>query len=221
MLLSCGVAIAKGGASRLAPPCFTTGGGGGRVDPARSQRLPLTRRTAPPPPPLPPTSTRCANSIGNFFFTGARLFFGSLAAAILLWKMISNIPTCTEVLPVVDSQTPLILAAQLGDAQNTKIVGQNVISHPEPAPTEVNETETSLRSPSHILSPSPQTPPEPSSAVDKRGSGKQALPDGSRIKRVFYVDEEGTEYSPTPSEGVLRALRTVRVVQAPTLSASF
>lgn len=153
-------------------------------------------------------------SIGNFFFTGARLFFGSLAAAILLWKMISNIPTCTEVLPVVDSQTPLILAAQLGDAQNTKIVGQNVISHPEPAPAEVDETPPT--SPTRILSPPTTTTTTTlhtvSSAVDKSGSGKQALPNGSRIKRIFYVDNEGTEYSPTPSEGVLRALQSSQVI---------
>jgi len=40
-------------------------------------------------------------SVGNFFFTGARLFFGSLEAAIFLFSGIARIPPKTEVIPIV------------------------------------------------------------------------------------------------------------------------
>eukprot|EP00041_Stephanoeca_diplocostata_P038073 m.1474608 g.1474608 ORF g.1474608 m.1474608 type:complete len:218 (-) comp25154_c0_seq4:60-713(-) len=39
-------------------------------------------------------------SVGNLFFTGARLFFNSLQGAITMWKMISSIAPETEVCTV-------------------------------------------------------------------------------------------------------------------------
>jgi hypothetical protein len=39
----------------------------------------------------------CGGSLGNFFFSGARMFCGSLQSAVTLWKLISNMPTLTEV----------------------------------------------------------------------------------------------------------------------------
>eukprot|EP00035_Acanthoeca_spectabilis_P009510 m.168343 g.168343 ORF g.168343 m.168343 type:complete len:152 (+) comp14746_c0_seq7:363-818(+) len=36
-------------------------------------------------------------NLGNFFFSGARMFCGKLQAAVTLWKLISTIPNLTEV----------------------------------------------------------------------------------------------------------------------------
>jgi len=68
-------------------------------------------------------------SIGNFFFTGARQFFGSLEAAIFLFSSIARIAPGTQVLPVIDMTFDrCTLGARL---QNGSIViGQNQISHP-------------------------------------------------------------------------------------------
>ena len=38
-------------------------------------------------------------SVGNFFFTGARLFFQSLSAAIFWWSRVARIPDGCKVIP--------------------------------------------------------------------------------------------------------------------------
>lgn len=73
-------------------------------------------------------------SIGNFFFAGARIFFGSLDAAIFLFSRVSKIPTESLVLPVILTNDRLTLGCELQDG--TVIRGQNEISHPTKASTE-------------------------------------------------------------------------------------
>jgi len=89
-------------------------------------------------------------SIGNFFFTGiffliialiwlltllflfysgARLFFGSLEAAICFFHGITHLPPLTEVIPILSNSFDRnILGAVLQNGQI--IVGQSEISHP-------------------------------------------------------------------------------------------
>ena len=69
-------------------------------------------------------------SIGNFFFAGARTFFGSLPAAIFLFSKVAGIPSGSRVLPAVISEDRILLGAELRDG--TRIRGQYCISHPQP-----------------------------------------------------------------------------------------
>ena len=69
-------------------------------------------------------------SIGNFFFAGARIFFGSLPAAIFLFSKVAGIPSGSRVVPAVLTEDRLVLGAELKDG--TRIRGQFNISHPRP-----------------------------------------------------------------------------------------
>eukprot|EP00759_Apiculatamorpha_spiralis_P013086 PhF_6_TR19919/c0_g1_i3/m.28962 len=69
-------------------------------------------------------------SVGNFFLTGARLFFNSFGAAIVVCSRILQIPQYVKVVPVVDAdlpQTGLTLRCEFQDG--TKLNGQTVISY--------------------------------------------------------------------------------------------
>ncbi|KAI1317481.1 hypothetical protein EDD11_008418 [Mortierella claussenii] len=67
-------------------------------------------------------------SIGNFFLTGARMFFGSLESAIFLFAAITGITEPTRVIPVINTNHGIAIAALLKNG-NT-ILGQCAISHP-------------------------------------------------------------------------------------------
>ena len=67
-------------------------------------------------------------SIGNFFFTGSRLYSGSLETAIWEFSRIVGISENTEVLPVLSSNQEATLSALFTDG--TRLVGQHEISHP-------------------------------------------------------------------------------------------
>jgi len=100
-------------------------------------------------------------STGNFFFTGARMFFDSLEAAIFLWSRLAGIPFRSAVVPVISTNHQMTLVAQLDDALGTTLHGQQAISHPsEPA---------SGRGRAHTV-------------VDKAGSGTASL--GANIRWV-------------------------------------
>ncbi|CAJ1393480.1 unnamed protein product [Effrenium voratum] len=68
-------------------------------------------------------------SIGNCFFTGVRLHFGSLPAAILMWTRIAQIPPETRVLPVMNLSFFVTIGVELENGDH--IIGQSEISHPE------------------------------------------------------------------------------------------
>lgn len=78
-------------------------------------------------------------SIGNFFFTGSRLFFNSLEAAIFWFSRISGIDPNTKVLPVINKNQRLTIGVTLKNGD--RILGQNRISHPpsDPSSTAVNK----------------------------------------------------------------------------------
>lgn len=67
-------------------------------------------------------------SIGNFFFSGMRMTFGSLQAAIYLYSTIAHIPSKTQVLPIIDSNDSLGIGAKLENGES--LIGQCTISHP-------------------------------------------------------------------------------------------
>lgn len=73
-------------------------------------------------------------SVGNFFFAGARMFFRSMEAAILLYARISRAPAESVVVPniVLDENVRVALGAELRNGSTIR--GQNEISHPTPDP---------------------------------------------------------------------------------------
>ena len=83
-------------------------------------------------------------SVGNFFFAGARMFFRSMEAAILLYSRISRAPSESLVVPniVLDENVRVALGAELQNGATVR--GQNEISHPTPDPKKFSKTETDL-----------------------------------------------------------------------------
>eukprot|EP01103_Thecamoeba_quadrilineata_P019793 TRINITY_DN8188_c0_g1_i1.p1 TRINITY_DN8188_c0_g1~~TRINITY_DN8188_c0_g1_i1.p1 ORF type:complete len:438 (+),score=67.09 TRINITY_DN8188_c0_g1_i1:29-1342(+) len=90
-------------------------------------------------------------SVGNYFFTGARLFLGSLEAAIFLFSRVTNIHPLTRVFPCLrpsSFEERCSIGAQLRDG--SFLYGQNNISHPPASlhSTHVNKNNSqSLHSP--------------------------------------------------------------------------
>mmetsp|Transcript_32403 Transcript_32403/g.103109 ORF Transcript_32403/g.103109 Transcript_32403/m.103109 type:complete len:556 (+) Transcript_32403:35-1702(+) len=115
-------------------------------------------------------------SVGNFFFAGARTFFGSMDSAIFMFSRVSGIPPASLVLPCICTEERITLGAQLDDG--TIIRGQNNISHPPPWGPEADAAEVEgpcCSIPSHLL-------------VNKEDDGP---PLSSPIRRVFYLGSLG------------------------------
>eukprot|EP01060_Flectonema_neradi_P011984 TRINITY_DN18907_c0_g1_i1.p1 TRINITY_DN18907_c0_g1~~TRINITY_DN18907_c0_g1_i1.p1 ORF type:complete len:404 (+),score=39.84 TRINITY_DN18907_c0_g1_i1:89-1300(+) len=85
-------------------------------------------------------------SLGNFFLTGARIYFGSLDSGLFLLSRLWHLPYGFMVLPCLEHDRSLTLGIEFMDEGMDDIIGQSNISHPG--------TET----------------------VDKSGSGGEALP---------------------------------------------
>ncbi|KAK8858603.1 hypothetical protein IAR55_002832 [Kwoniella newhampshirensis] len=88
-------------------------------------------------------------SLGNGFLTGARDLFGSLPSAIFLFKSIAGVNTGVQVIPVIDTNQTVTIAAQL--ANSSTLVGQCAISHPTPPPTPITTSPTTP-----LIAPAPQ-----------------------------------------------------------------
>lgn len=70
-------------------------------------------------------------SLGNGFLAGARDFFSSLPSAIALFKSLAGVESSAQVIPVINSEETLTIAARLQNG--TQLVGQCNISHPAAA----------------------------------------------------------------------------------------
>ncbi|TYJ58481.1 hypothetical protein B9479_000688 [Cryptococcus floricola] len=84
-------------------------------------------------------------SLGNGFLTGARDLFGSLPSAIFLFKSIAGVAEGVQVIPVINTNQTVTIAAQL--TNSTTLVGQCAISHPSPNPS--SSPTTSAHTPIH------------------------------------------------------------------------
>jgi hypothetical protein len=67
-------------------------------------------------------------SLGNGFLTGARDLFGSLPSAIFLFKSIAGVDPGVQVIPVINTNQTVTIAASL--VNGSTIIGQCAISHP-------------------------------------------------------------------------------------------
>ncbi|KAI8986391.1 hypothetical protein BDB01DRAFT_785486 [Pilobolus umbonatus] len=145
-------------------------------------------------------------SIGNFFLTGARLFFGSLEAAIFLFSSITAIREPTYVLPVINTNHTAAIAAVLDDGHTLR--GQCEISHPGHHVSNV-KIMNPIDAFSKLAIPS-------SAKVHKEDgfnenlvfdkSTEEAL--SSAISRIYYMNEYGQEIYPLPNPKILNHLST-------------
>ena len=124
-------------------------------------------------------------SIGNFVFTGARLFFNSLQAAIFWFSSLSKIPESSRIIPVLNVNTRVTIAGMCEDM--TEIIGQDEISHPK-----------------RMLGANSRNELDVGNLVDKSDTNMPSLP--SPIDRIYYVNQFGTEIYPSPSNDVILAI---------------
>ncbi|KAL0094814.1 hypothetical protein F4703DRAFT_1040025 [Phycomyces blakesleeanus] len=148
-------------------------------------------------------------SIGNFFLTGARLFFGSLEAAIFLFSSITAIREPTHVVPVINTNHTAAIAARL---ENGEVLhGQCDISHPG----ENGAPNVRLMNPidafSRLALPGSPDPYEDDCTQNNGNlvfskTTEERLP--AVIDRVYYINEYGQEIYPIPNPKVIVQLAT-------------
>ncbi|KAI9031615.1 hypothetical protein CLU79DRAFT_729371 [Phycomyces nitens] len=144
-------------------------------------------------------------SIGNFFLTGARLFFGSLEAAVFLFSSITAIREPTCVVPVINTNHTAAIAALLEDGQVLR--GQCEISHPG-EPKLSNVAMNPIDAFSRLALPN-----SPNQAIaEERVNGNLTFSKtteeklSSPIRRIFYMNEYGQEIYPLPNHKVITHL---------------
>ncbi|KAI9026523.1 hypothetical protein CLU79DRAFT_698377 [Phycomyces nitens] len=148
-------------------------------------------------------------SIGNFFLTGARLFFGSLEAAIFLFSSITAIREPTHVVPVINTNHTAAIAARL---ENGEVLhGQCEISHPGQNGTANLRLMNPIDAFSRLALPGSPDPYEDDRSQTNDNlvfskSTKESLP--AAIDRVYYINEYGQEIYPIPNPKVIVQLAT-------------
>lgn len=147
-------------------------------------------------------------SIGNFFLTGARLFFGSLEAAIFLFSSITAIREPTYVLPVINTNHTAAIAALLDDGQTLK--GQCEISHPgyHQAKNKITnpiDAFSKLALPSSPITNTAEEDEINGNLIFSKVTEEKLL---SPISRIYYMNEYGQEIYPLPNPKVLNHLNT-------------
>ncbi|KAI8138177.1 hypothetical protein BJV82DRAFT_697883 [Fennellomyces sp. T-0311] len=135
-------------------------------------------------------------SIGNFFLTGARLFFGSLEAAIFIFASITGIDENTSVLPVIVTNHTASIAAELQDG--TTLRGQCEISHPGSLSRQKKPNDT-FAGPTLSQAAQMDGNDEESSNMnlvfDKDTDEKLS----AAVGRIYYMNEFGQEVFPWPN----------------------
>lgn len=164
-------------------------------------------------------------SIGNFFLTGARMFFGSLESAIFLFAAITGITEPTRVIPVINTNHGIAIAALLKNGHT--ILGQCAISHPSlaasgdsfgggnvrPSAASASTTPDGSKTPDLATLSSSQQQEDTFSTLkliqnnihfDKSPTHSSSLV--SRITRLYYINEYGQEIFPPPNPKLLCSL---------------
>ncbi|KAG2184707.1 hypothetical protein INT43_000620 [Umbelopsis isabellina] len=150
-------------------------------------------------------------SIGNFFLTGARLFFGSLEAAIFLFSAITGISEPTSVIPVINTNHTASIAALLENGETLK--GQCEISHPSPSSQKEQKPLNPIDAFSRLAfpgSPVAENAPQTNENLVFSKTLEEKL--DARIARIYYMNEFGQEIYPIPSPKVLKHLNTKNVL---------
>ncbi|KAI9473508.1 MAG: hypothetical protein EXX96DRAFT_508148 [Benjaminiella poitrasii] len=158
----------------------------------------------------------CNGSIGNFLLTGARLFTGSLEAAIFLFASIVGLSfDLTSVIPVISDNQTFNIAALLSNGDT--LVGQCEISHPsiqlsskrnvklnamDAFSSYVDKSVTVSSNDNKIMVVQQDT--NSNLFFSKHMNEKLHSP----IERVFYINQYGQEIYPMPNTKVISRLST-------------
>ena len=135
-------------------------------------------------------------SIGNFFLTGMRLFFGSIETAIFMFASITGIDPATQVLPIINTSHMTPIAARLSDG--TVIAGQNAISHPSSTTIDKTVDEDALPG---------QVSLSTGISYDKNSEDLS-----SPIEEVYYINPYGQRTTPTANPRVVEAIKDADAV---------
>ncbi|KIK18645.1 hypothetical protein PISMIDRAFT_109027, partial [Pisolithus microcarpus 441] len=151
-------------------------------------------------------------SIGNYFLSGAQMFFRSLPSAIFLFSSITN--SRANILPVIVTNHTVTIAAEL--ESGSRLVGQCEISHPvNPSPS-FEDSDPHEQCDSGLLSPldGMASPVSHRSNVmytqDDKEHGYEPLK--SRICRLYYINAYGHEVHPTPNPEYIKSLSTAEAL---------
>ncbi|CAO3640928.1 unnamed protein product [Mucor fragilis] len=162
----------------------------------------------------------CNGSVGNFFLTGARLFTGSLEAAIFLFASMTGITSVpTSVVPVINTNQTATIAASLANGET--LVGQCEISHPSPfqqkrkngACTPRKKRMNPIDAFSYFEDPinitsEPKDMDNANLFFSKHIDEKLTSP----IDRIYYINEYGQEIYPVPNPKVVSQLSSKKAL---------
>lgn len=160
-------------------------------------------------------SAYCVYTDGS---VSARLFTGSFEASIHLVSSICGVPAAVSILPVLNTNFALHIAAGLADG--SVVLGQNNISHPSapaapvtyvPAlPTAVLKAETEEQDKVEDANMPGTLPTLRKPAITFSKEHEEDLP--ARIDRLWYINPYGQEITIPANPRVLEALRASRTV---------
>ncbi|OLL26010.1 hypothetical protein NEOLI_000183 [Neolecta irregularis DAH-3] len=140
-------------------------------------------------------------SIGNFFLSGARLFFGSLESAIFQFASIAGIPEKTAVLPILNSNFSQHIAAKLTNGEI--IAGQSQISHQIAESSDASSGEDDTFLPGSL--PSLRTP---SIMFNKQ----EEEPLNAPVEKIYYINVYGHEVQPVANPKVVKAIHRAHAI---------
>ncbi|RHZ50873.1 hypothetical protein Glove_490g55 [Diversispora epigaea] len=137
-------------------------------------------------------------SIGNFFLTGARIFFGSLESAIYIFFVITGINESTKVIPITNTNQNVSIAAELENGNI--ILGQCEISHPSSQQQQQQKEQKEQKENSRFTSENSCDPFGPVNYKSNLLFNKSEIKVLTRrIKRIYYINDYGQEMFPLPS----------------------
>lgn len=142
-------------------------------------------------------------ALGNLFLTGARLFTGSLESAICLLKAIAGIGAGVDVLPIVNTNHTVHIAATLADG--SVVIGQNAISHPWAAPAPDDDADDPVALPGSLPALRRQN-------ISYSTQTGEVPPLPTHVRKIWYVNPYGHEIHPAANPKALEAIRSARLV---------
>ncbi|KAI9498868.1 hypothetical protein BDB00DRAFT_797022 [Zychaea mexicana] len=160
-------------------------------------------------------------SIGNFFLTGARLFYGSLEAAIFIFAAITGIAEETSVVPVIITSHTASIAAELQDG--TTLRGQCEISHPGSTTSNIPSSSSSSTSHQHPI----DVTSLPVSLQEQQGEDEEEEDKtnanlvfnkttdqklSAAVRRIYYMNEFGQEVFPWPNPKFIKHLTRAKTL---------
>ncbi|KAF8139791.1 UPF0052-domain-containing protein [Boletus edulis] len=143
-------------------------------------------------------------SIGNYFISGAQIFFRSLPSAIFLFASITN--SQANILPVIVTNHTVTIGAELENG--IRLVGQCEISHPVNPSSSFEEDGPKMDAFSPIDGMGESIPRRSNVMYRQTDKDRGYEPLPARIYRLYYINAYGHEVHPTPNPEFIATLAT-------------